>query len=593
MVEDLSLPKLEPGKITVAGYLLRRIHQLGCRQVLSVPGDFTLAFLDYVVDPSSGLEYVGCANELNAAYAADGYARVKQGLAALVTTFGVGELSALNGIAGSYSEHLPVLHIVGAPSTKLQGNHALLHHTLGDGRFDVFSTIGKLVTCSSAILGAKSLASPSSISAEIDRVLVEMMTECRPGYISLPTDLVPLQIDAKPLEDELTPQSIHKHLTTSSVSEKMEDFVVNEIGKLFKASQRPIVLIDACAVRFGVQDLAKQLIEATDITFFTTPMGKSAIREDHPQFGGVYAGATSEDSVQAHVEQADLTISLGEVLSDFNSGSFTYNIRPDQEVKLHHGYTQIQYATYKDVGFHTILPKLIKSLGAIAKSTKKEKIPRPENAGQVLEQPKENSEIISQDYFWPTMGKFFQAGDIIIGETGTSSFGLLDVQFPPDAVFVSQVLWGSIGYTGGAVLGCSLAARELGKKQRTLLFIGDGSLQLTAQEFSTVIRQDLHPIIFVLNNDGYAIERFIHGMEAKYNDIQGWQWQKLLELFGPKAGKTTSVRVSTRTELEALIADASFATLEQTRLVEVILPKCDAPRALRKQAELTAKANAD
>lgn len=58
--------------------------------------------------------WVGCANELNAAYAADGYARVS-GVGALLTTFGVGELSAINGIAGSYAEYVPVLHIVGAP----------------------------------------------------------------------------------------------------------------------------------------------------------------------------------------------------------------------------------------------------------------------------------------------------------------------------------------------------------------------------------------------------------------------------------------------------------------------------------------------
>ena len=69
---------------------------------------------------------------------------------ALLTTYGVGELSALNGIAGSYAEHIPVLHIVGAPSTGAQQRGELLHHTLGDGDFRHFARMSEQITCSRA-----------------------------------------------------------------------------------------------------------------------------------------------------------------------------------------------------------------------------------------------------------------------------------------------------------------------------------------------------------------------------------------------------------------------------------------------------------
>lgn len=98
---------------TIGDYLLDRLVDCGIDRLFGVPGDYNLQFLDRVI-AHSALGWVGCANELNAAYAADGYARIKG--AALLTTYGVGELSALNGIAGSYAEHIPVLHIVGAPS---------------------------------------------------------------------------------------------------------------------------------------------------------------------------------------------------------------------------------------------------------------------------------------------------------------------------------------------------------------------------------------------------------------------------------------------------------------------------------------------
>lgn len=75
------------------------------------------------------LKWIGNCNELNAAYAADGYARIK-GITALITTFGVGELSAINGIAGSYAENVPVIKITGTPPTKVMENGAIVHHTL-------------------------------------------------------------------------------------------------------------------------------------------------------------------------------------------------------------------------------------------------------------------------------------------------------------------------------------------------------------------------------------------------------------------------------------------------------------------------------
>ncbi|WP_418274005.1 thiamine pyrophosphate-binding protein, partial [Klebsiella pneumoniae] len=93
---------------TIGDYLLDRLVDCGIDRLFGVPGDYNLQFLDRVI-AHSALGWVGCANELNAAYAADGYARIK-GAGALLTTYGVGELSALNGVAGSYAEHIPVLH---------------------------------------------------------------------------------------------------------------------------------------------------------------------------------------------------------------------------------------------------------------------------------------------------------------------------------------------------------------------------------------------------------------------------------------------------------------------------------------------------
>lgn len=124
-------------------------------------------------------------NELNASYAADGYARVTQGLAVLITTFGVGELSAINGVAGAMAERVPILHIVGMPSTKLQGNKALLHHTLGDGQFNAFSRMSAHVTAQELVLDQ---LTAKDAAERIDQLLKTALTSSKPVYLGLPTD---------------------------------------------------------------------------------------------------------------------------------------------------------------------------------------------------------------------------------------------------------------------------------------------------------------------------------------------------------------------------------------------------------------------
>jgi pyruvate decarboxylase len=131
-------------------------------------------------------------------------------------------------------------------------------------------------------------------------------------------------------------------------------------------------------------------------------------------------------------------------------------------------------------------------------------------------------EIISHLYFWPRISQFIRPEDVVVTETGTSSFGALEMPLPAKTIYVSQILWGSIGWATGAAVGAALAARERQLKGRTLLFTGDGSLQLTVQELSTAMRHGLSPILFVLNNKGYTIERHLHGRDRHYNDIVNW-----------------------------------------------------------------------
>ncbi|TCD60395.1 Pyruvate decarboxylase 1 [Steccherinum ochraceum] len=561
--------------ITIADYLLERLTQLGVTQLFGVPGDFNLGFLDYV-ESHSKVEWVGNCNELNAAYAADGYARVKEGsIGALLTTFGVGELSATNGIAGAFSEHVPVLHIAGVPSTSQQKSKPMLHHTLGDGRFDAYYKASQQFTISQA-----SLTDAASAGAEIDRVLTDCVVSARPVYLMLPTDLVHEKIPAKRLRTPLNREP-------PANDPESEEFVLDEIMKLVgQADEDIIILVDACAGRHNVKAELAELVRKTGFPVYAAPMGKSVVPETYERYGGIYVGSISRPEVREKVENAKLILSIGGLKSDFNTGNFTYHIPVQRTIELHSDHTRIQFAAYHGIGMKHLLPKLTARLQPLHEGARQLVVPKFD-----APVPTEDNQIISQAWLWPRVAQFFRSNDVIVTETGTSSFGMLDVPLPDGAVYVSQILWGSIGWTVGSTLGAALAARELGLG-RTLLFVGDGSIQLTVQELSTMIRLGVKPIIFLLNNSGYTIERYLHGYNAHYNDISNWRWTSLLSTLGGVEGTNCQSHiVKTKDELDALLKNEAFAKADKIQLVEMIMEKHDAPKGLKVQAELSGKTN--
>src|SRR5215468_5484458 len=105
-------PTVQTMKQLIGDFLLRRLEEAGIRHLFGVPGDYNLALMQQLEERGSPA-WIGNCNELNASYAADAYARIN-GIGALIVTHGVGSLSAINGIAGAYSEHVPVVSICGS-----------------------------------------------------------------------------------------------------------------------------------------------------------------------------------------------------------------------------------------------------------------------------------------------------------------------------------------------------------------------------------------------------------------------------------------------------------------------------------------------
>src|SRR5690348_9464983 len=166
--------------VSVADYIVERLAAEGIEHCFGVAGDYVFPICD-AVDSSAKLKWIGCANELNASYAADGYARVR-GAAMLATTYGVGELSALNGVMGAKAERSLVFHVVGMPSYQHQRLGKIAHHTLGDGIFGNFIDISAGAACCHAVIY------PDNCVIEMERVIAEARRNNQPAYIAVSSD---------------------------------------------------------------------------------------------------------------------------------------------------------------------------------------------------------------------------------------------------------------------------------------------------------------------------------------------------------------------------------------------------------------------
>jgi len=502
----------------------------------------------------------------------------------LVTTFGVGELSAVNAIAGAYSEYVPIVHIVGYPSTSSQRDGALLHHTLGNGDFTVFSRMSKEISCAVSMLNHQHEA-----AMLIDNAIRECYLQSRPVYISLPSDMVQKKIDGDrlntPLDLEYPPNDQDK-----------EDYVVNVVLSSLHAAKNPVILVDACAIRHRALKETHALVEKSGIPTFVAPMGKGAVDETLPNYGGVYAGDGSNTGVKERVESADLILSIGSIKSDFNTAGFTVRMSQLASIDFHSYGVKVRYSEYPGVRMNGVLAKVTAQMGKLSIQAG----PQPTNQIPSNHSIASSSHTITHAWLWPRLGQWLQPHDTIITETGTSNFGIWETRFPSDVNTISQVLWGSIGYATASCQGAVLAASEQKKnlprnRTRTILFTGDGSLQLTAQELSTMLRHNLSPIIFVICNKGYTIERLIHGYQDAYNDVQEWRYKDLPAVFGAQDAQVLTYRVETKEQLDSLFEDEVFGSPETSkmRFVEVVMSWDDAPEALKMIGAAAAARNAE
>ncbi|KAF2194959.1 pyruvate decarboxylase [Zopfia rhizophila CBS 207.26] len=544
--------------ISLGRYMWERIHQVGVDTIFGVPGDFNLQFLDPIFEVD-GLKWVGNQNELNAAYAADGYARIKGKPGVFVTTHGVGELSALNGVAGAMSERIKMIHVVGQTTRAMQDNHMMIHHSIGDKPdHQQYNQASRGLR-----FAAAELWDIKTAPAEIDRVIRECFVQSGPVYIFLPLDLSAEQVSADLLNK---PIDISPQIDTVA-----QEKAISAITSTLSSSKNPSILVDALIQRFGAVSQARKLVDKLRVPVFCANMGKGIVDETHDMYIGVYNGEIGTPGVAEACKASDLVILMGYLPADTNSGGFSRKLPPEKVIEINPFDVLVKGQRYPNTFIKPLLEKLVKTLpSAPIHQISKPQLPSPR-------QPRDlDVKHITQSWLWPQFEKWLRPGDVLVGETGTTVFGLCDIKFPENTRFQNQIYYGSIGYATAATLGVEIARREVnGDVGRTILITGDGSMAMTIQEVGTMIKAGIKPIIFVINNSGYTVERMIWGARQPYNDIVPTNYSYLLPLFKHPSPEKSFHYADSKPDLETILSDTKVSDPDSLQLVEIVLDARD------------------
>jgi TPP-dependent 2-oxoacid decarboxylase len=535
--------------MTVGKYLTKRLEDAGVKHIFGVPGDYVLRFFDEL--EASAVKVVGNCNELNAGYAADAYARVN-GVGAVCVTYGVGGFSLFNAAVGAFAERVPMIIISGGPKAAEHKHRHLLHHTIGD--MNLQFSIYEKITAASVIL-----LDPEQAPRQIDDTICACLRLRRPVYIEIPVDMV-----TKPCSEAGT----CKVDTAISSDKESLDEAVGEAAAMLGSAKEPAILAGVEAHRLGCRNELQEFVDHSGYPFASTLLGKAVLPERHPQFIGVYCGGLLRESARKTIEDADALLCLGTLMTDIGMGAGTARLEPSRMITANSDKVRIRHHVYEHVSLKDFMNGLRQKLPN--GKFDPEKFVHP-NADLKRDLTVEPGRKITLGHFYRRINRFIDKSCIVIADAGDSLFCSAELYMPEGIEYVGQAFYLSIGYSVPAALGLKLAAGD----RRPVVFVGDGAFQMTAQEVSTMIRQKANPIIFLMNNDGYTIERVIN--DGPYNDIEMWKYHMLPEVFGGGWG----CEVKTEGELESALKKAKDRP-DELAFIEVRLDRWDCSDALKK-----------
>ena len=561
---------------TVADYLLTRLKQLNVTEVFQIPGDYVKHFTQ-ALEYFDGVNAIGAVNELDAAYAADAYGRTR-GLGAVSLQYGVSTFSALNAIAGAYVELSPVVVISACPGADARQigkmYDVLYHHSTGNLQAD--QEVYEHVTVS-----AETLSTSVGAPEKIDNLLIAAITHKKPVYIACYKEVWG-EPCPKPSDKPLKP------LVIKSDPLALEN-AVSQAWAQITAAKSPMIFAGVEVLRHGLSGLLQQIIDASGFLYTTTSLGKTVLDEKGNKFIGTYSDAASIKNVIDLVTAADCFLTLGTIITDdylvFIESKYADMVLATTK-QIRAGYFIYENVTMKD--FMEALLHLFKTTKGYPLATVAPPQPVYPNPWLSNSDPywDDKPDTITYNRFFQHSMKFLNDNDMlkdIVMTYGVSSslYVATNAYGLSQNSFISSAAWQCIGFETGAASGA-----QLGSGKRAWTIAGDGGFMMVCQSLSTLARNNLNAVIFVMSNGVYAIEQVYVDMDSfkpgpqhkfdAFDILPKWDYLALAKAFGAEGHTVKTVK-----ELDALLEKLKTKTNKPT-LVQVVIPEKDLPGQMRR-----------
>ncbi len=498
-------------------FLVAYLRKIGVTHLFGIPGDLVIQLFMKFGKPR-GMEVITFSHEPGAGFAVDGYARATGKLGVLCVTYGAGGHNVVNPVAGSFSERVPILVISGGPGEEKRRLGVLIHHQAKEieSQFHIFQEI----TCA-----AKLIADPRTAATDIDEIVRAMWLHQQPGYIEIHQDMVDREIDVPRDIIEWDGKLEYAHSDPRKVEEAVRDTT-----ERFNHAKKPAVIIGIETFRYKLQREMVDLVEKMGAPCMTTVLAKSAFPMDHPQFMGVNIGPISPPPIQTRVDQADLVLNLGTLLTDMNLGSRLPSLPKEKSIWAVQNKVDVSYHTYTDVTLRDYVKMLLKA----PLKSHREKV---EYCDNLSPQPPGEDRHVSVSDMLCEVNAFLRhrKGYMVVAEAGDMLFAGLDIKIGHSGVYLAQGYYASMGFGIPGALGA-----QIGTGQRPLILCGDGAFQMTGPEICHAPRYKLNPIVILMNNGGWGIFRPVTERQELLA-LPNWPYAQLAEAWGGKGIRAQTV----------------------------------------------------
>jgi indolepyruvate decarboxylase len=488
---------------------------------------------------TAGLTTVVNSSELDAGYAADGYARMR-GLAAVSVSYGVGTLSLANAIAGAYVERSVVVVVNGGPGARDLWNErhygVLFSHSTGLPFTDL--AIFKEITAFAA-----RVERAADAPATIDEAITRSIREQRPTYIEVPHDLWAHPC-ARP--------TAALDLVRPSTGKEAE--LAKQIVRLIRQARRPAILLGVEIARYELAEVANRLVTESGIPWATTLLAKTVLPESTPGFAGVYDSDLAPKPVAQLLEEADCLLTLGCIFGIDHGKLVT--ARHGEMLAIGDGWARIGKKVPERAELGALLPILASELRGEGPTSTERRDSAASFASRRRWAEEPAGAELTHEQLYRAVDQFLDDQWVVVHDTCLGSYPSADLNVRGRNAFVCCPVWLSIGHSIGAAVGVGMA-----DKRRPLVICGDGGFQITAPGLSAMARHGLRAVVIIIDNGLYAIEQYL--IQPKwYADptldplpfvgLHRWDYPLLARAMGFAHG----VSVTTGAELDAALAEA-------------------------------------